>query len=332
MPLVTVCVPTIGRTDSLRAALESLKGQSYSNYEVLILDNAASPEGQDEISSYVAGEKRASVLRSPVRLPMFDNFQRGVDAAAGRYVAFLHDDDMYAVDFLVEQVRFLEANPSVGFAGSNWKVIDAAGRPVGNRNLVRRTEVWSGWRYIEALFALGSNLLPMPGVVFRRAVLDARTFASSTGAHFTDFVILMRIAEDHDVGMIAPQLITLRAHADQASLQLDIIESLRLRTAVFTEYCDELVLRRPDRRGYVDRLRRSIRSARRSSAIWTWLQARDRHAVDASRAALGNVGVDRWLRLGLRAADSVGLGVLLRTRVMQRRIKSAAYFVAARTR
>jgi len=263
---------------------------------------------------------------------MFDNFQRGVDAASGRYLAFFHDDDIYAKDFLTEQVHLLEENPSIGFAGSNWKVIDADGRPAGNRNLIRSTEIWSGWRYIEALFALGSNLLPMQGLLFRRDVLDSQTFGSAKGAHFSDFVILMRIAEEHDVGLSARQLITLRSHRDQASLQLDIGESLRLRTATFTEYCDDLVGRRPERGSYVKRLRRSIRSARRSSAVWTWLQAADSHGAAASRAALGSEGMDRWLRHGLQVADRIGVGGLLRTRRVQRRIKNAAYFVASRTR
>jgi glycosyltransferase involved in cell wall biosynthesis len=331
-PPVTVCVPTIGRTVTLRATLDSLKAQTYSNYEVLLLDNASPPDTQEEISRYVRTEVRASVLRSAVQLPMFDNFQRGVDAASGRYLAFFHDDDLYAKDFLTEQVRLLEENPSIGFVGSNWKIIDADGHPVGNRNLIRSTEVWSGWRYIEALFALGSNLLPMPGLVFRRDVLHDDTFGSAKGAHFSDFVILMRIAEDHDVGLCARQLITLRSHRDQTSLQLGIGESLRLRTATFTEYCDDLVSRRPERAGYVKRLRRSIRSARRSSAVWTWLQADDKNAAEASRAALGSKGMDWWLRHALQVADRIGVGGLLRTRRVQRRIKNAAYFVVNRTR
>ena len=331
-PTVTVCVPTIGRTHTLRSTLASLHAQSYPNYEVIILDNASPPDTQDEISTYLKTEPRARVLRSGVRLPMFDNFQRGVDAASSRYLAFFHDDDVYRPDFLTGQLQLLESHPSVGFAGSNWKVIDAAGIPVGNRNLIDVTEVWSGWRYIEALFALGSNLLPMQGLVFRRDVLDSDTFKSAPGAHFGDFVILMRIAEEHDVGLIAHQLISVRAHEDQASQQLEIRESLRLRTATFTNYCDDLIGRRPERSDYVRRLRRSIRSARRKSALWTWLQATDGGRAEASRSALGSEGVDLWLRYGLGVADRLGVGGILRTRSVQRRIKSSAYFIFSKIR
>ena len=263
---------------------------------------------------------------------MFDNFQRGVDAASGSYLAFFHDDDVYAPEFLEEQISFLQSHPAVGFVGSNWKIVDADGFAVGNRNLIRTTEVWPGWRYIETLFALGSNLLPMPGIAFRRDVLGSDTFKSAQGAHFSDFSILMRIAEDHDVGLIARQLVTLRAHSEQASLQLAVGESLRLRTAIFTAYCDDLEARRPEKRSYVEKLRRSIRSARRSSAVWTWLQASDSQAAAASRAVLSSEGIDRWLRYCLELADLAGVGTLLRKRGVQRRIKNAAYFVVTRTR
>lgn len=331
-PSVTVCVPTIGRTATLMTTLESLKAQTYSNYEVLILDNASPPETQEEIAKYSKSEPRASVLRSPAQLPMFDNFQRGVDASTGQYVTFFHDDDVYARDFVKEQVQLLEANPSAGFSGSNWNLIDGDGHHVGTRNLISKTEVWSGWRYIEALFGLGSNLLPMPGVVFRKGVLDRDTFASQKGAHFSDFVILMRIAEDHDVALIARQLITLRSHRDQASRQLDIVQSLGLRTAIFSRYCDDLLSRHPERGRYVSRLRHLIRSARRSSAVWTWLQAEGSHDAAESRVALGTEGMNLWIGYGLGAADRLGLGSLLRTQTVQRRVKTLVYFVAARTR
>jgi glycosyltransferase involved in cell wall biosynthesis len=329
-PIVTVCVPTIGRAVTLKRTLDSLTKQEFADYEVLILDNASGPEAEDDIRTYAAEDHRASVLRSPVRLPMFDNFQRGVDAASGRYLTFFHDDDFYGEDFLAEQVRFLEAHPSVAFAGSNWRVMDADGRNVAERSLIRRTEAWSGWRYIAALFALGSNLLPMPGIVFRRDTLSRQTFDASKGAHFSDFVLLMRLAENHDVGLIARKLITLSVHPDQASLQLEIAESLRLRTAIFSEYCDELAVRWPERKPFIDRLRRSIRSARRSSAVWTWLNANDSRVAAASRGALSNSGADLWVRQTLELADRLGIGRLLRTQTVRSRVRSAVYFVAAR--
>ena len=57
-PLVTVCVPTIGRAAYLRQTLESLAEQTYQNYEVLVLDNA-SPDDARELLCSCADPSRA---------------------------------------------------------------------------------------------------------------------------------------------------------------------------------------------------------------------------------------------------------------------------------
>src|SRR5690242_20731661 len=92
-PAVTICVPTIGRTATLAATLDSIRAQSFPDYEVLILDNASVAGAQDIIRRFANNDDRISVLRVDHRIPMFDNFQRGVDQARGRYVTFFHDDD-----------------------------------------------------------------------------------------------------------------------------------------------------------------------------------------------------------------------------------------------
>ncbi len=314
----------------MEAALDSLAKQTYANCQVLILDNASPADAQASIARLAESRPGWSVMRSDARIPMFENFQRGVDAAGGRYVTFLHDDDIYRDDFVSEHIAFLEAHPSVAFSGSNCALIDATGSSIGSRRLVQKTESWRGWRYIEALCTLGSNVFPMQTIMFRRDLLDARTFASAPGAHFFDFVILMRLAEDHDVGLIAKDLMELRTHDEQASRGLGVAAALDLRTEIFNAYCDELLARHPDRRTDIDRLRHHVRSARRSTAVWTWLNAVDEPAVIASRDALGTRGMDRWIRRSLLLADGAGLGRLLRTKKVRSGLRSAGHALAGR--
>jgi len=321
-----VCVPTIGQRKTLGAALQSLKAQTYPDYEALILDNSTTLEAQQEIGRFAAGDKRVSVLRSETRLPMFSNFQRGLDAARGRYVAFFHDDDVYSAEFLSEQVAFLDANPSAAFAGANCLLIDADGRITGERSLIRSTAVWNGWKYINRLFALGSNLFPMQSITFRRSALPAGMFESTGGVHFTDFVLLMELAERHDVGLIARQLLQLRVHPGQASQQLAIGESLDLRTKVFLAYCDDLAIRWPGRRENIDRLRRQVATARRSTVLWSWANAADGQAARSSRAALGTSGFDQALCGALGVLDRLGVGRLARTQAVRAGLRRAAQF------
>ena len=331
-PTVTVCVPTIGRAATLEATLESVRRQTFADYELILLDNAA-PEGvAARLDEYARSDSRAKVLRSPTRIPMFENFQRGIDAASGRYLAYFHDDDIYADDFLARHVDLLEANPHVAFAGGNCTIIDAEGQFMSDRALIRRTEVWSGWRYITEVFSIGNNIFPMQSIMFRRAALGPQTFDSGRGAHFTDYFILMRLAENADVGLIDARLLQLRTHDGQASRSLTANVELRLRTRLFEEYADGLLARRPERAEEIRKLRRQVSSARRSAAVWMWLQATDRRRASDARWALEGSALDVFIRGFLGLLDRSGLARLVRSKGSRRYIRSVAFSIVGRGR
>ena len=332
LPLVTICVPTIGRMATLDATLRSLARQSYAECEILLLDNAAPSDAQELLDAFVRSDSRARVLSMQTRLPMFDNFQRGVDAAKGKYLTYFHDDDVYAEEFVAHHVAFLEAHPSAAFSGSNCTVIDGEDRTIANRDLIRKTELWDGWRYIGALFALGNNVFPMQTIMFRRSLLGADTFDPSHGVHYSDYFILMRLAEEHDVGLISERLLELRAHGDQASQRLAGEEALQLRTRLFYDYCEELLLRWPARAGEIKQLRLKVPRARRLAAVWMWLSAQNADRAAAARATLEGRGLDRWLRRGLSLADRSGASRAFRNARVRRRLQEIVYSLVPRSR
>ena len=328
LPLVSICVPTIGRMATLDATLRSLARQSYQECEVLLLDNAAPTEARELLEAFLRSDPRARILPTPKRLSMFDNFQRGVNAAKGKYLTFFHDDDVYGGEFVARHVAFLEQHPSAAFSGSNCTVIDGAGHVLAKRDLIRRTELWDGWRYLGALFALGNNVFPMQTIMFRRNLLNGDTFDPSQGVHYSDYFILMRMAEEHDVGLIAESLLELRAHGDQASLGLAGEDALQLRSRLFYEYCQELLARWPARTNEIEQFRRRVRSARRSAAVWMWITALDADRAAVARAALEGPGVDRWLRRGLSLADRSGASRAFRNKRARRWLQEIVYSLA----
>lgn len=317
---------------TLKASLESVRLQSYSNCEVLLLDNATLPDARAVLEEYSQADSRVRILRSPTRISMFENFQRGVNAAVGRYLTFFHDDDVYAEDFVIQQVKLMEAHPEAAFAGGNCTVIDASGRSIADRVLIRRTEVWSGWRYICTIFSLGNNIFPMQSIMFRRELLGPETFDPSSGVHFTDYLILMRLAENHDVGLVKERLLRLREHDDQASQKLSAVAGLQLRTQLFLNYADELSARWPGRAPEIEDLRRRIAPARRSAALWMWLNATNAQRAADARSALDGPGPNAWLRSVLSFADRSGLSGAIRNSRVRRRLRSVAYRIAGRSR
>lgn len=94
-PSVTLVVPTYNRADLLGDCIASLKQTTYSNYEVLIIDNGSDEADALALLAELAQAPRTTVLRVP-RRPEGFNFSalmnKAVAAASGEYVLFLNND------------------------------------------------------------------------------------------------------------------------------------------------------------------------------------------------------------------------------------------------
>lgn len=285
VPLVTICVPTIGRTRYLDAALKSIREQTYQNYEVLILDNASGPQAQDILARFAADTPHVRILRVDERVPMFANFNRGIRAALGDYIVFFHDDDLYQPAFIATHVAALEANPRAAFAAGNYDVIDDKGRRTGRRHGIAKTETWAGRDLIESLFRRGRSELSTPGLVFRRAALAAFEFDETLPVNWGDFTVLMRMAEQWDVAVVTDALYSWRVHGQNSS-SIAISEAVFIRVRVMLDYCAEYASRHPDDRAFVSRLQRHVRRSTFRGLLWGWLAAPDAREAGACRRLL----------------------------------------------
>ena len=306
-PLVSICVPTIGRLEYLSSALHSLREQTYENYEVIVLDNASGLEAQSVLAEFALTSSNVRILRVDERVSMFANFNRGIRAAAGEYVVFFHDDDNYAPSFLEEHITALEANPRAAFASCNWNVIDGKGRLTIRRRWIAKTGTWGGRYFIERLIRRGRSELATPALVFRRDVVKACGFDERCPIYWGDFTILMRIAERWDVAVLADTLFSWRAHGKNTS-SMAFSRSIPLRTQVLRDYCAEYAARHPDDSAFLGRLRRLVNRGHNQGLLWGWLVASDDVESSACRRLLQSSSRPTTVRV-LRLLESAGLTV-----------------------
>ncbi len=97
---ITVVIPTIGRT-SLEKAVSSVNAQSLQKFEIIIVDDSTSQTTNIEGASVVrtGGKRGVSFARN-----------LGVDAAKGKFIAFLDDDDLWLPNKLREQLDEFRTN------------------------------------------------------------------------------------------------------------------------------------------------------------------------------------------------------------------------------
>ncbi|MEH2027751.1 glycosyltransferase family 2 protein [Nostoc sp.] len=124
-PLVSIIIPTYNRPEYLKQAIASAIKQTYQNIEIIISDNCSSENPQALVASF--GDSRIKFWQHQQNVGMLANQQHGFKMARGKYVASLHDDDMWNEDFLAKLVPPLEANPDLIIAFCDQYIIDANG-------------------------------------------------------------------------------------------------------------------------------------------------------------------------------------------------------------
>lgn len=105
-PLFSVLLPSRDRLELLKHAVASTLGQDFADFEIVVSDNASS----DDYAGFVAslGDARVRYLRSDAPLVVTDNWSRALDAARGRYVIMLGDDDALCPGYLSRLARLIE--------------------------------------------------------------------------------------------------------------------------------------------------------------------------------------------------------------------------------
>ena len=114
-PLISIVVPAYHTPDVfLRQMLDSLKGQSYQNWEVII--GNASPDDsrmRSILDEYAKNDARIKSVDIPDNLGISENTNAALKHASGDYIGFMDHDDLLAPDALFEIAIRLEANPDI---------------------------------------------------------------------------------------------------------------------------------------------------------------------------------------------------------------------------
>jgi len=111
-PKVSVVIPAYKQADYLGAAIESVLGQHYTNWELLVVNDASPDETIAIVEQYTDPRIRLINHTENLGLPAARN--SGLRAATGSILALLDADDLFHQDKLQAHVDFLQANPQVG--------------------------------------------------------------------------------------------------------------------------------------------------------------------------------------------------------------------------
>ena len=160
LPRVSIGLPVFNGERYLEETINSILNQTFTDFELVITDNASTDRTQEICLSYVNQDSRIHYHRNHKNLGAAPNYNLAFELASGEYFKWAAHDDLIAPDFLFRCVDALDQNPDVVLCYCKTTLIDGQGIPLHDyvpepdtsvrepqkrfRNLLLTDTIWAG--------------------------------------------------------------------------------------------------------------------------------------------------------------------------------------------
>lgn len=208
-PRVSFVIPAFNVRKFVLESVASALNQSFRDIEVLLIDDGSSDGTIDELRGI--DDRRLRILRNDRNRGIVYSRNRGIQEAAGEFIAFLDADDIALPDRIGAQVEFLEQNPQVGLVGGGAVLIDGQGREF-SRILPPHGES----RIIEEIFT--RNCFICSTVTIRTKVARSLGGFRQEAHYVEDYDLWMRAALRYRLENLSMPFAKYRIHRGQVSI------------------------------------------------------------------------------------------------------------------
>src|SRR6266851_2185358 len=111
-PKVSVLMSVYNGATHLREAVESIKAQTWEDFEFIVIDDGSTDESGSILAEYLRLDARVKI-HTQNNHGLAAALNTGLDLARGKYVARMDADDISVPERLATQVSFMEAHPEV---------------------------------------------------------------------------------------------------------------------------------------------------------------------------------------------------------------------------
>ncbi len=135
-PTISVVIPSFNARDTIPDSLESILQQSYTDFEVLWIDDGSTDDSAALVADYANRDPRINLQRCEHQ-GIVGALQYGCATARGRYIARMDADDVAHPDRLLKQLSLLENEPGLALCGTQVRTV---GEDIGTGRM--RYEAW----------------------------------------------------------------------------------------------------------------------------------------------------------------------------------------------
>jgi glycosyltransferase involved in cell wall biosynthesis len=221
MPKVSIILPNYNYARYLDERIQSLLHQTYTDFELIIVDDASTDNSLEVIRKYTHDSRVKTLFFEQNSGLPYKRWNNGADLAQGKYILFAGADDHCEPTLVEKLVEKLEQNPEVGLAYSQSMRINSEGRVRGS--LKTRTDELDRQRWThdyvnngkdECRYLVVKNTIPnASAVLLRRSVFEEAGQFDASLRLSADWMLWAKILMISDIAFVAEPLNYFRLHS-----------------------------------------------------------------------------------------------------------------------
>lgn len=199
-------MPVYNAERYLAQAIDSVMGQTITDFELVLINDGSTDSSKQIIFSY--NDKRIRYIENEKNIGLVNTLNKGIDLCIGKYIIRMDADDVCNLTRFEDQLAFMVKHPDVGVCGSWIRLIDENGKVTGN-NL---SQTKSEFIKIHQLFSVPFN---HPSVIIKTYLLKHHKYEHVMAAE--DYDLWSRLEDETTFANIPKFLLQYRWHQTNVS-------------------------------------------------------------------------------------------------------------------
>lgn len=248
-PLVSICIPTYNGEKYLKECLDTILSQSYTNIEIIMIDDCSKDKTCEIIEEYKTKDSRITLFRNEVNLGLVGNWNKSLTLAKGEWIKFVFQDDLITKDCIQ---KMYDASEGKSLVVSDRKFIYDEFVPIEikehySTNMLTlkklvntNVPVFISSEKVSQFSAdhISLNFIGEPtAVLFKKNIIEKIGVFNADLSQICDLEYWLRIATSEGMVYIPEELISFRIHASSTTSQ-NVISGTKFKP----RYIDVIIL------------------------------------------------------------------------------------------
>ncbi|MDE6649569.1 MAG: glycosyltransferase [Muribaculaceae bacterium] len=234
-PAISVVMPVYNGELYLRDSIDSILNQSFSDFELIIINDGSNDNSIKIIRSYE--DPRIIVLNNEENKGLIYSLNRGIHNSKGKYIARMDADDCCHKRRLAEQWQFMEEHKEIGICGTAYNIISSDG---GHKKKILESNPLQNRANLMFF-----PVLAHPSVIIRKSVLDEFNLEyKEEYKHAEDYGLWVEASKYTQISNIKKALLNYRVLDNSITRQADrnFEKRLEIHKRIYRKYFEDFGL------------------------------------------------------------------------------------------